>query len=347
MPCVKGEGFICMDDNEVATFTTIRRRLDTVSNDTRIICSTHSLQNLSQVSQPNFASYQGQLCMPSKKVDQRYSLLRDLTTERVDWSIQARVTRKWQSHNLKTNNELISMDFILLDENGDKVQMTLWAEKASEIDDNYMTVDSKPVILIITSTTIKMFKVVLFRLNKIRQVRQLRKETTKSLVWEGVKSSHMYTRSRNHFTIITPVTPLATQDVKHRLHRPELNDMIRQVRQLRKETTKSLVWEHFRLSSYFRRIIESILDTRRVRSRESNSLKYLKKEKIIIAGDLSALELEEKLGISKLVDRGLGTGLQTREKNFVENTETNGRHYCCVGERPRNADRIGRLLVSL
>ncbi|KAM7519316.1 hypothetical protein LguiB_018278 [Lonicera macranthoides] len=36
-------------------------------------------------------------------------------------------------------------------------------------------------------------------------------------------------------------------------------------------------------------IIESILDTRRVQSRESNSRKYLKKEKIIIAGDLSAV----------------------------------------------------------
>ncbi|KAM7528810.1 hypothetical protein LguiB_032220 [Lonicera macranthoides] len=37
-------------------------------------------------------------------------------------------------------------------------------------------------------------------------------------------------------------------------------------------------------------IIESILDTRCVRSRESNSQKYLKKEKIIIAGDLSGID---------------------------------------------------------
>ncbi|KAM7469694.1 hypothetical protein LguiA_007877 [Lonicera macranthoides] len=35
-------------------------------------------------------------------------------------------------------------------------------------------------------------------------------------------------------------------------------------------------------------VIESILDTRRVASLESNSRKYLKKEKIIIAGNLSA-----------------------------------------------------------
>ncbi|KAM7502347.1 hypothetical protein LguiB_001251 [Lonicera macranthoides] len=38
------------------------------------------------------------------------------------------------------------------------------------------------------------------------------------------------------------------------------------------------------------RIIESILDTRRVPSLESISRKYLKKEKIIVARDLSALQ---------------------------------------------------------
>ncbi|KAM7525308.1 hypothetical protein LguiA_015210 [Lonicera macranthoides] len=36
----------------------------------------------------------------------RFNLLSDLTTERDDWIIQARLTRKWESINLKADNEL-------------------------------------------------------------------------------------------------------------------------------------------------------------------------------------------------------------------------------------------------
>ena len=45
-----------------------------------------------------------------------FNFIKDLTTEKDDWVIQVRVTRKWESINLKTIN-LISHDVILLDKN--------------------------------------------------------------------------------------------------------------------------------------------------------------------------------------------------------------------------------------
>ena len=47
---------------------------------------------------------------------QRYNLLDEIDTEKDDWNIRVRVTRMWEVLNIKTNNELMSVDLVLLDE---------------------------------------------------------------------------------------------------------------------------------------------------------------------------------------------------------------------------------------
>ena len=47
---------------------------------------------------------------------QRYNLLDEINTEKDDWNIRVRVTRMWEVLNIKTNNELMSIDLVLLDE---------------------------------------------------------------------------------------------------------------------------------------------------------------------------------------------------------------------------------------
>ena len=47
---------------------------------------------------------------------QRYNLLDEINTEKYDWNIRVKVTRMWEVLNIKTNNELMSVDLVLLDE---------------------------------------------------------------------------------------------------------------------------------------------------------------------------------------------------------------------------------------
>ena len=49
--------------------------------------------------------------------NQKYNLLDKINTEKDDWNIRVRFTRMWEVLNIKTNNELMSVDFVLLDEN--------------------------------------------------------------------------------------------------------------------------------------------------------------------------------------------------------------------------------------
>ncbi|XP_075670329.1 replication protein A 70 kDa DNA-binding subunit C-like [Castanea sativa] len=49
--------------------------------------------------------------------NQRYNLLDEINTEKGDWNIRVRVTRMWEVLNIKTNNELISVDLVLLEDN--------------------------------------------------------------------------------------------------------------------------------------------------------------------------------------------------------------------------------------
>ena len=48
--------------------------------------------------------------------NQIYNLLDKIDTEKDDWNIRVRVTRMWEVLNIKTNNELMSVDLVLLDE---------------------------------------------------------------------------------------------------------------------------------------------------------------------------------------------------------------------------------------
>ena len=48
--------------------------------------------------------------------NQRYNLLDEIDTEKHNWNIRVRVTRMWEVLNIKTNNELMSVDLVLLDE---------------------------------------------------------------------------------------------------------------------------------------------------------------------------------------------------------------------------------------
>ena len=48
--------------------------------------------------------------------NQRYNLLDEIDSEKDDWDIRVRVTRMWEVLNIKTNNQLMSVDLVLLDE---------------------------------------------------------------------------------------------------------------------------------------------------------------------------------------------------------------------------------------
>ena len=48
--------------------------------------------------------------------NQRYNLLDEVDSEKDDWDIRVRVTRMWEVLNIKTNNQLMSVDLVLLDE---------------------------------------------------------------------------------------------------------------------------------------------------------------------------------------------------------------------------------------
>ena len=48
--------------------------------------------------------------------NQRYNLLDEIDTKKDDWNIRVGVTRMWEVLNIKTNNELMSVDLVLLDE---------------------------------------------------------------------------------------------------------------------------------------------------------------------------------------------------------------------------------------
>lgn len=52
----------------------------------------------------------------------KFSTLSNLTIERDDWIIQARLIRKCESLNLKADNELISLDMELLDANVSEIK---------------------------------------------------------------------------------------------------------------------------------------------------------------------------------------------------------------------------------
>jgi hypothetical protein len=45
-----------------------------------------------------------------------YNLLSDLTQEKKNWEIKVRIVRIWESTNPASNNEVMSLDCMLLDE---------------------------------------------------------------------------------------------------------------------------------------------------------------------------------------------------------------------------------------
>uniref|UniRef100_A0A7N2MNX6 DUF223 domain-containing protein n=1 Tax=Quercus lobata TaxID=97700 RepID=A0A7N2MNX6_QUELO len=56
---------------------------------------------------------------------QRYNLLDEIETEKDDWNIRVRVTRMWEVLNIKTNNELMSVDLVLLDEKDNLIHASI------------------------------------------------------------------------------------------------------------------------------------------------------------------------------------------------------------------------------
>ncbi|KAL0005492.1 hypothetical protein SO802_013053 [Lithocarpus litseifolius] len=59
------------------------------------------------------------------KKNQRYNLLDEINTEKDDWNIRVRVTRMWEVLNIKTNNELMSVDLVLLDEKDNLIHASI------------------------------------------------------------------------------------------------------------------------------------------------------------------------------------------------------------------------------
>ncbi|KAK9991559.1 hypothetical protein SO802_026544 [Lithocarpus litseifolius] len=57
--------------------------------------------------------------------NQRYNLLDEIDTEKDDWNIKVKVTRMWEVLNIKTNNELMSVDFVLLDEKDNLIHASI------------------------------------------------------------------------------------------------------------------------------------------------------------------------------------------------------------------------------
>ncbi|KAK9142456.1 hypothetical protein Syun_011856 [Stephania yunnanensis] len=45
-----------------------------------------------------------------------YTMLDDLQPTREDWAVRVRISRLWESQNLRNDNEVISLDMILIDE---------------------------------------------------------------------------------------------------------------------------------------------------------------------------------------------------------------------------------------
>ncbi|KAM7492086.1 hypothetical protein LguiA_035007 [Lonicera macranthoides] len=143
-----------------------------------------------------------------------FNFLSDLTTEREDWIIQAIVTRKWDSINLKADNELISIDIILLDENlanlherlnndthltdvigrvtkigtienqDTKIEITLWVEKPMEIDEKLLQDNQQPFTVIVTSTTVKTFKADNKKIENDQQLEQIEDTPTEVSIKE-------------------------------------------------------------------------------------------------------------------------------------------------------------------
>uniref|UniRef100_A0A7N2N963 Replication protein A 70 kDa DNA-binding subunit B/D first OB fold domain-containing protein n=1 Tax=Quercus lobata TaxID=97700 RepID=A0A7N2N963_QUELO len=56
---------------------------------------------------------------------QRYNLLDEIDTEKDDWNIRVRVTRMWEVLNIKTNNELMSVDLVLHDEKDNLIHASI------------------------------------------------------------------------------------------------------------------------------------------------------------------------------------------------------------------------------
>ncbi|KAL0012996.1 hypothetical protein SO802_000065 [Lithocarpus litseifolius] len=57
--------------------------------------------------------------------NQRYNLLDEIDTKKDDWNIKVRVTRMWEVLNIKTNNELMSVDLVLLDEKDNLIHASI------------------------------------------------------------------------------------------------------------------------------------------------------------------------------------------------------------------------------
>ncbi|XP_050248582.1 uncharacterized protein LOC126695817 [Quercus robur] len=56
---------------------------------------------------------------------QRYNLLDEIDIEKDDWNIRVRVTRMWEVLDIKTNNELMSVDLVLLDEKDNLIHASI------------------------------------------------------------------------------------------------------------------------------------------------------------------------------------------------------------------------------
>ncbi|KAK9086557.1 hypothetical protein Syun_028951 [Stephania yunnanensis] len=63
--------------------------------------------------------------------EMEYTMLDDLRPTREDWVVRVRISRLWESQNLRNNNEVISLDMILIDEQ--ECEFTIKA-KVTDID---------------------------------------------------------------------------------------------------------------------------------------------------------------------------------------------------------------------
>ncbi|XP_077252562.1 replication protein A 70 kDa DNA-binding subunit B-like [Tasmannia lanceolata] len=81
-------------------------------------------------------------------------LLKELHKDKQDWQIHVRITRMWDAVNIKSNNELISLELILLDEEGEHIQASIKKKSTHQfralleeghvyVIKNFIVVDSK------------------------------------------------------------------------------------------------------------------------------------------------------------------------------------------------------------
>ncbi|XP_077237300.1 replication protein A 70 kDa DNA-binding subunit B-like [Tasmannia lanceolata] len=132
-------------------------------------------------------------------------LLKELYNDKQDWQIHVRLTRMWDAVNIKANNEIISLDVIQLDEEGEHIQASikkkfthqfraLLEEGHVYVIKNFIVVDSKDVYRVVSNKYMINFHETTYvkeKMNGSDEIRQHRFELMPFSILDG-RGNNMY-----------------------------------------------------------------------------------------------------------------------------------------------------------